>query len=641
MVIGWIRDLAFCAAFALLVCAPLGRWSLTKLGRNALPDSESLSISLGLGAWGLGTLFLGLIGLLYRVSLILLAAALFLALRLHRHVLPRRKPGAPAFTTKEVGVLACALIALSGGYIALVLCSAPAPELAFDALNVHLPYARDAAAAHRAAFAPNNWSSVMPALPLMSYITAFLFSGLTLAKLSNVLCYVLCGLVVFGFVRRWWATLHASAAALLFWSAPVALYEATTALIDLPLALYSAIAVLSLLEWTKSEERGWLWLSAIALGLAFGCKYHAAFWIGPFSLILLWDALIRRNMALRHFASLLARYALIVVLLLLPWLVRAWAYTGNPIFPVANSIFRSPLFPASMAAAARAMYANEGVGTAFPELLKLPWTVTFHPGPFRGTLGVLFLPGVVLALARARTRQLRYGLIAVALYFMAWALTAQEIRYLLPLLPLLCVLTAAGFLGEGQRSAKPAVPGQTAPAPALAMRLQLYGAVIVIVAGSLMALPSVYAKWMKEWTYWHSYQSPIGFLLGQQSAEDYLRRDVPSIYVYNFINRNLNSKDRILLLNDASQFYSRIPTLYSFTVEGEDILHQTTEEGMLEKLRNSRITHVLLNYNGIAPLRGVAPRLGVYFFLDKSFQERYLEPIYSENNVVLYRVRIS
>ena len=211
----------------------------------------------------------------------------------------------------------------------------------------------------------------------------------------------------------------------------------------------------------------------------------------------------------------------------------------------------------------------------------------------------------------------------------------------MPLLPLLSVLTAAGFLGEGLCETKPAFPEQISSKPALAARLQLYGCVIVIIAGSLLSLPPVYAKWMKEWTYWHSYQSPIRFLLGRQSAEDYLRRDVPSIYVYGFINRNLNSKDRILLLNDASQFYSRIPTLYSFTVEGEGILHQTTEEGMLEKLRQSRITHVLLNYNGIAPLRGVAPRFGVYFFLDKSFQGRYLEPIYSENNVVLYRVRTS
>jgi len=281
-----------------------------------------------------------------------------------------------------------------------------------------------------------------------------------------------------------------------------------------------------------------------------------------------------------------------------------------------------------------------------------------HPGPFRGTLGILFLPGVVLALGRGRTRELRYGLLGVTLYFLAWALTAQEIRYLMPLLPVLSVLTAAGFLGAGEvpvtgqlripvsgSGGRPLQEQVSADQPRREhdlLRWALFCAgALFIFAGSLTALPPVYPLWVKKWTYWHSYQSPIPFLLGRQSREDYLRRDVPSIYVYEFINCNLSSEDRILLLNDASQYYSRVPTLYSFTVEGEGLLHQTTEAGILNMLRLSRITHVLLNYNGIAPLRGVAPRLGVYFFLDKSFQDRHLEPVYSKNNVVLYRVRTS
>ena len=56
-----------------------------------------------------------------------------------------------------------------------------------------------------------------------------------------------------------------------------------------------------------------------------------------------------------------------------------------------------------MEKAALAMYDNEGVGRSWQTLAWLPWTLTFHPGPFRGNLGVLFLPGVVLALFRRKT----------------------------------------------------------------------------------------------------------------------------------------------------------------------------------------------------------------------------------------------
>ena len=97
-------------------------------------------------------------------------------------------------------------------------------------------------------------------------------------------------------------------------------------------------------------------------------------------------------------------------------------------------------------------------------------------------------------------------------------------------------------------------------------------------------------------------------------------------------------RDRILLLNDAAQFYARVPTLYSYTVEGEEILLQETSEGVLRKLKESGITHVLLNYNGVAPLPGVVPRRGVYFFMDPTFQEKHLETMYAKNNVVLYRL---
>ena len=69
------------------------------------------------------------------------------------------------------------------------------------------------------------------------------------------------------------------------------------------------------------------------------------------------------------------------------------------------------------------------------------------------------------------------------------------------------------------------------------------------------------------------------------------------------------------------------------------MLQEQTEQGVLGRLKEFGLTHVLLNYNGIAPIRGVAPRRGVYFFLDRRFREQNLEQVWSANNVVLYRVR--
>ena len=620
-----LRDLTLTLSFALLLWAPLGRLVLDRLSGDTRRPGFGEALAMGMGLWGFWTLALGLAGLLYPAVVGTSAVIAFAALRLHRRIFT---PGTGAERPVRDVLAVVALGGLSAAYIGIALASAAAPELAFDALNVHLPYARDAAAAHRAGFVPNNWSSVMPALPLMTYINGFLFSGLGLVKLFNVLVYVAGGALVYSFTHRWWGRTCGIAAAALFWSCPVAVYEATTALIDLPLALYSALAALALVEWTRTGAEGDLRVSAVALGLALGCKYHAAFWVLPLIAIVVWHRIVVRHSSPREAIGDAMRYGLIAFALFLPWALRAWWYTANPVFPAANSLFRSPYFPPSMQSAAAAAYANEGVGRSLGALLALPWTVTFHPGPFRGTLGLIFLPGVVLAILRSRSREVRYSLAAAAAYFWAWALTAQEIRYLLPLLPLLAVLTSAAFLGASPE-----------PQPGFRGRLGRAVAGCLVVAGVAAALPPVYPLWAREWTYWHSYKSPAAYLKGRETSDEYVLRDVPSAYVYGYVNRNLTPRDRILLLNDSAQFYSRVPTLYSFTVEADRILMDTTEEGVVDKMNAAGLTHVLLNYNGIAPLPGVTPRLGVYFFLDGKFRDRCMDPVYSRNNVTLYRFR--
>jgi hypothetical protein len=623
-------DILILGATALLFWAPVGRVLLGKIGIDRSEQGISLPVAIGMGFWGYCVLLMGCLGLIYGWALASGAGLLILVLGAHRNIFPAvDAPAAPGTGSRADRVFVRIAIAISLAYIAIGLGSALSPELSFDALNVHLPYARDSASAHRAVFAPNNWSSVMPALPLMAYITAFAWSGVTLAKLFNLLCYVVTGGTVWWFSMRRWGRVHAAAATLLFLSSPLAIYEATTALIDLPFALFSAMGIFSLLEWTVGDKEPFLRLSAFSLGLAFGCKYHAAFWFLPIFLVLTWHCLKVKKTGVAQAFSLMARYALIAAAPAVPWLVRAWYFSGNPVFPLANSLFRSPYFPPAMEAAAKAMYANEGVGRSFQALALLPWTVTFHPGPFRGTPGMLLLPGAVLAVIRIRTRQARYAFLLAALYFYTWAMTAQEIRYLLPLIPLLSILAAAGILGTGATLEK--------QAGARGGLRQFAGAAILLL-GSLTALPPVYPLWVRDWTYWHGYRSPLRFLAGKETFQEFLNRDVPSIYVYDYINANLRPSDRVLLLNDSAQFYSRIATLYSFTVEGERILQQTSEEGVLRQLKESGISYVLLNYNGVEPLSGVEPRQGVYFFLNRAFQDRHLESVFSRNNVVLYRV---
>lgn len=630
-----LKNIALCVGFALILWAPLGRWILHNWDEKSFRSAISLPIALGMGIWALWILLLGVTGLLYKSALAISAIILFAILRLDRHLLPRKSEGESPRMNPWQALFTAILAAITLAYFSLIFASAFAPELSFDALNVHLPYARDSATAHRVGFVRNNWSSMMPSLPLMSYITAFLFSNVTLAKLFNVLCYLLGGGILYWFARRWWGTVHAVAACALFWSCPVALYEATTTMIDLPLTVFSAVAVLSLLEWIRRENRAFFWLSAISLGLALGCKYHASFWILPLLAVIWWHETKERMEDKRHALALALKYCLVAFLIFLPWLIRSYIYTGNPVFPVANSIFKSPLFSPAMDAAVSDVYVNMREGFSMIKILKLPWTVSFQPASFHGTLGAIFFIGTLFAVLRRKTQEVRNGLFCALVYFYSWALTAQEIRYLLPLLPLLAILTTAGFLGTNPAQL---IESGGAGKVAWIKRLGYCGGMAAIVAGSCIAFPPIYPKLVHDWTYWHSFIYPFPYLLGHQTRETFLERDVPSIYVYDYIGKNLSRDDLVYLLGDGAQFYCEVPSLYSFTVDGDSILLQETETGILERLKQLGVTHILVNYNSIPSTAEIKVRPGAMIFLNNAFRERHLAPLYSSNNVFLYRV---
>ncbi|MFC4729039.1 hypothetical protein [Coralloluteibacterium thermophilus] len=118
--------------------------------------------------------------------------------------------------------------------------------------------------------------------------------------------------------------------------------------------------------------------------------------------------------------------------------VQAWWHTGNPLFPLFNGIFRSPLYPLENMGDARW---HAGFGPT------LPWRVTFETERYleawAGGIGFLWvgLAGAwCLALVRRSTRALALAALLTALLPM---LPMQYVRYAFPgllllLLPALC-----------------------------------------------------------------------------------------------------------------------------------------------------------------------------------------------------------
>lgn len=244
-------------------------------------------------------------------------------------------------------------------------------------------------------------------------------------------------------------------AAALFLLNDVVLFEMRAAYVDLALAFFALAAFLFLDRWLENEETNrFLLLSAgLACGLLAGSKINGAVTAGCVAALLLPRLLSQlasrapadRKAALRTTLC----FALPIAIMWTPWLLRSWAVTGNPVYPLLWEVFGGPDWNARLGEQLFAWQRSIGMGREPLDYLLLPWRI-FTAGDsgyehFDGRLSPLWLPFLPLALWRATSSaRCRRALGVSALVFATWAAGSQQMRFLIPALPLLALAVGDG-----------------------------------------------------------------------------------------------------------------------------------------------------------------------------------------------------
>jgi hypothetical protein len=201
-------------------------------------------------------------------------------------------------------------------------------------------------------------------------------------------------------------------AVLVLISMPMVLNLGTQAYNDLPLAFYQIAALVALLRWRQNEQTGWLVLSGVFAGLAMGLKYTSfatPLLLAGFVVWHFWQQETPprlRASALKKSLKPLLILTAATTLIALPWYLKNWAFTGNPVYPF---VFGGQFWDDFRAAA----YAGTGTGIGFDPiaLLRLPHDLILglndasqdgQPGP----LFLIFLPAV-LVYAFAKWKKMR------------------------------------------------------------------------------------------------------------------------------------------------------------------------------------------------------------------------------------------
>jgi hypothetical protein len=530
----------------------------------------------------------------------------------------------------------------------MALLAALAPEVEYDALWYHLWLPELWLAAGKPVDLVREYVALYPLTWELLFGGAAVVGGPVAAKLLHWICLPLGALLAGQFIRRFFPTASPWLAAAVFVTVPTVFWEATTAYIDLALALYVGLALYASLRYLEtagspdsaSTARGWLPAAVLSLGLALAIKHLALF---VYVLLVPAVGLARWRAAGRWQAAVLPTLAFGAgsLILPLPWYLRAWLLAGNPFFPDLYSIFGafpperwSPITEAGLAR----FKARFGMGRSPLALLLLPWNVTMHAARFGGSLGPVFLllvlPGAALfqRWRRPGSHRLFWALVGFAVGYLAlWAspLSSFQLRFLVPLALVLAVLAAAAVPRLSALLRLGRLPSSLLPT-SLALLLLL----------NLPPFLSLHEGDRQEYEGWltHVHHTlPVGVVLGYESRPQYLGRVLPAYRAWRYINAHLPPDAYVLTFIGGDNLYGRRDRLASDATlahPGVWGAEAGAEDQAQAYLRQLGITHVLVDLRQLPDFStGSVPLLA------PDAIPRWLDLLYEDQRAAVYALK--
>ena len=320
-----------------------------------------------------------------------------------------------------------------------------APPYEYDELEYHLGGLADYRQAGHIVFLPHNFFTNMPQLTEMLYLLALTASSDTAAKLLHWAFGLLSAFGIYTIAARLWTRRIGCMAAALFYCVPYLQDLSQTARIDLATTFFATLAFGGLLLWTEHSagrpdkeigaptDNGWLWLSALLTGCAIATKWTAV------ALVLLPAVLC--ILVVRRSVRLSAVFCLLASLCVLPWLLKTWWFTGNPVYPMLDRLFHNPHWsPAQTVLLGH--YGSLGVAR-WSEFGELIWRYSFSETS--ATPLLLMTAPLILLLRNAAPSARRTGWLFVGAYAGWFFLTHRPWRFLFPALPLAAMAGAYAF----------------------------------------------------------------------------------------------------------------------------------------------------------------------------------------------------
>ena len=525
---------------------------ITKLVRREQSNNHShvlevvISVATGAAVWSVDWFFLGIAGL-YDSTAAIVATVVGIAFA--NYGLGRiREMRNESRTPEKASGFDSLLLILIAVPVVLALIGSMAPPTAKDTLLYHFALPKAFIAQHSNAFVEGNIASYLSLGAEMHNVWAMLLGGLldqraaeAAAGAVNWLFFPLLLAAVFGWARELEISRRSCLIAVLIVAAvPSAFHVASSAYIDVELALYVLLAVYGLTRWWRTQENGWLILMAIFLGASLSIKLTTLFIFAAIALVIVFRAREAKENGAGRIILLGFGSLVLAAVIASPWYLRTWKATGSPLFPFYMSIWKgeAPGWDVDRSNLFQTMNSNYGGATkSTVDYLAAPWNISVSAQPeesryFDGVIGVAFLIGLpllIFALWKLEMPvEIKICTAIAGIMFLFWLFSSQQLRYLLPILPLLSIAIVYAVEKSSEM-----------------LRI---AALLSLAAASIAAVLVSFA--------WFAQRAPLRVVLGGETRDAFLTRNLDYYPYYQYLNTETPADAKVWLINMRRDTYN-------------------------------------------------------------------------------------
>ena len=492
-----------------------------------------------------------------------------------------------------ISLLACMLLVLT-------------PEIGKDALTYHSGVPKMFLEHHGIYFIPGNIFANYPFFAEMLYIWGLSLKGEVLNKGIHFALALFILFSMWKFSRRYIRdNRFDSIPLLIFFTIPSVFLNAHVAYCDLTLAFYTFVAVYAFVNWVNTKEKLSLILCGVFSGIAMSVKYGGLYLPLSGCLGVLWGCRQNRisNKKAVRFFSLYIFFTLIAGA---PFYLKNWITTGNPLYPFFYQIFGGRGWSTTQAGYYDLFLKSLGMGRELVDYLLLPWNLSFYAemdSPrFDGLIGPVFILVLPFAIGMRKVAiEIKIVLVYCLLAFSFWASSAQQIRYLIPILPFLAIMAGLTFSYYHKN------------------KIIFTLLSIFIASGLAFNGYHIITDFRKI--------RPLSVLTANEDKSAFLTRMVPSYTMLRYVNTQLPENSYIFTIYMKNLTYLFNRPFYSdsmfesYTIE--TILNNSkTPEDVCLALKKKGFTHILYDINYVMGKTGTFSEQNKNLFM--AFQNRYL-----------------